>query len=209
MGFFSKNIVFLLGSFLLIAIGVAIGFNCREAQDGTYIRLYNPLQKENDKLLLVIGETTIVQMPHDLNQLDADSTILLSERISKLNRDTRLAGLLRDMRDRRDSNGPFATKDYNVTIRFSDENGLNGQLASTCKNNRDLRGRLISLQPSDTGRSQTCRTVLEEISAHCNTKKNIIWISKTTGMKLLQLSTPDELPEEIIATATVLAKTNA
>jgi hypothetical protein len=203
MDLLKKLIVYILLSCVMIAFGALIGYQLTPDSKGIFVHLYNPFES-GQQPLLIIGEPQ-VRIP-DLEKLDEAQTLILIQNIGKLKRDTLFAELLRDLRDKQDPNGPFATKDHSVTVKFSDDDRLNGVLASTCKDNRQLFGREFSLLTKKSGRAQSCETLINTPSIDCLDSSQHIWISKKTGKEWLKIEGQNELPTEIKVTARELHK---
>lgn len=203
MELLKKLIGYILLSCVMIALGALIGYRSTADTQGIFVHLYNPFES-GQQPLLIIGETQV--RTTDLEKLDEAQTLLLIQGIGKLKRDTLFAELLRDLRDKQDPNGPFATKDHAVTVKFSDDVRLNGVLASTCKDNRQLFGREFSLLTKKSGRAQSCETLIDTPSIDCLDSSQHIWISKKTGKEWLKIDGQDDLPPEIQVTARELHK---
>lgn len=189
----------LLGCFLLAA-GVLIGFTCKQDSDGIFIHLFNPFSADAQPILK-IGETAI--LIDDFDKISNDRAVLMISRLGRVKRDSYLAELLRDLRDKHNPDGPFATTNYEVTVNFSDENGENGILASACGNTLLRKFSLIA----DSGkRSVDCETRIELRGQSCTPSDKKIWISTKTAQEWLQIDNKDKLPKDIIVTATELGK---
>ena len=186
----------LLSCFLLVA-GVLIGFNCKQNNDGTFVNLYNPA---NGHLILKIGEAL-----DDFDKISNERSLHLISHLGEVKRDSFLAGLLRDLRDKQEQDGPFATTNYKVTVNFSDDNGENGILASAC-NNTDLLGRKFSLIADSGERTVDCETLIVVHGQSCTASDKKIWISTKTAQEWLQIKNKDMLPKDLIVTATELGK---
>ena len=203
MELLKKLIGYILLSCVMMAFGALIGYNSQKDTKGIYVKLYNPFVSE-EKSLLIIGEPQVIVC--DPEQMDEDQSLSLIGKIGKIKRDTFFADHLRELRDKQDPDGPFATKDHSVTVKFSDDDRLNGVLASTCRINKQLFGKEFSLLTDESGRTQACETLIDTPSNYCLKSGQHIWISKKTAREWLKIEDQNELPQEIQVTARELHK---